>query len=316
MLSKIKSFSFSNLLWDAWCVVSILGIWPRFIEPKLCDRVRFNLTLPQLNQKLKIAFFSDLHWNSSLSKTLLDKLVAAVNEFDPDLIFLGGDFICEGELFDPEGLIEFLNRFSSRKGMYAVLGNHDYDVPLSSNETGDYDVSTKGTPFLKAFKRLFKEFKLTGNVTDRALKVKPHKELLALLKKTSFTLLDNTCCQIGGINVVGLGEYMGGKALPEQAFQNYNKNIPGFILAHNPDMIPKLSDYPGDFFFSGHTHGGQINVPWIWKKLTLMEDLRFKGGFVTDEGKKGYVSRGIGSVLPFRFRARPEVLLMTVNHEA
>jgi predicted MPP superfamily phosphohydrolase len=320
MKGPVYKKSFTSYLWDLWCLISIVGIWPRFIEPKWLRLTRIKSSSPDLKVPLKIAFFSDLHWNPALSQTLRDRLENTVKTFDPDLLFFGGDFLCEGKLYDSEGLLTFLNRFSAKKGTFAILGNHDYEAPLSINEAGDYDVASRGNPFLKAFARLFDSKPVTGKVTDSAKQLKPHPELVSLLEKSPFQLLLNRTVSITNgsdkINIVGLGEYMAGQADRETGFSGYDKAAFGVVLVHNPDMIPHLVDRPGAWILSGHTHGGQINLPWIWKRLTAMENQKFKKGAVFHEGKTGYVSRGVGSTLPFRWRASPELLLLTVVPDA
>lgn len=305
--------SLGSYLWDLWCVVSVIGIWPRFIEPSLLDKKQMRLAFKGLSRPLKLAFFSDLHWNPSQSKTLLRKLQQSVSNFDPDVILMGGDFICEGELWDEKGLEDYLKGFSAKLGKYAVLGNHDYDAPLSINEAGDYDVTSKGAPLGKILTRLFKLARLSGRVTDRAKKVSPHAALNVLLQSAGVSLLNNRAIEVEGLNLVGLGEYMADKADPKAAFKEYDPELAGVVMVHNPDFAPRLKNYPGKLILSGHTHGGQVNLPWIWRRLTAMEDFRFKSGERLLDDKLVYTSRGVGSLLPFRWFAMPEVVFITLE---
>ena len=305
--------SIGSFLWDLWCIVSIIGIWPRFIEPALLRGKKLKILSKKVKSPIKIAFFSDLHWNRSQSSAMLNKLVKKTDDFDPDYLFLGGDFLCEAELFDKEKLTNYLCRFKAKKGCFAILGNHDYDKPLSINENGDYDVTSKGAPLNKIITRLFKSTRLTGKTTERAQNLKPHPELLNLLKMTPFECLNNQTQETDEINIVGLGEYMASQANPEKAYQGYNPEKEGVVLVHNPDMIPHMLSYPGCLFLSGHTHGGQVNLPWIWRRLTAMEDSRFKSGEVQLQEKMAFVSRGVGSLIPFRWFASPEVVFVEIS---
>lgn len=314
MPKKLSSkFNYADFLWDLWCTLSIVGIWPRYIEPNLLRKKLLKLTLPTLKSPLKIAVFSDLHLHPDVKNKFLNKLSEAINSFNPDLVFFVGDFICDGQFTDEEQLIEFFRRFNPPQGAFAVLGNHDYSEPVSINEYGDYDVSIQNTPFKKAFRRLFKPMTLTKIITEQARSVPLHEALIGAINKTPFKLLQNETVQAGGLNITGLGEYVLGRADPEKAFNDFEKSLPGVVLVHNPDMIPKLSDTPGELFLSGHTHGGQVNLPWIWKKLTMMEDIRFKEGLVKLNDKTAYITRGVGSVKPFRWNASPELLLLEVS---
>ena len=199
-----------------------------------------------------------------------------------------------------------------------MLGNHDYAEPVSVNDKGEYDIQQNTSSGIeKGFKRLFSSIQLAGRTTPRALAVKDHLGLLSALKETPFELLDNRCKTIpvknGGLNVVGLGEYSLGRCLPKQAFADYAPRFPGLILAHNPDTVSLLQDQPGDLILSGHTHGGQINLPWIWKKLTLIEHPQYKKGLHRVDHKWLYVNRGIGSILQFRWFAPPEMACITLR---
>lgn len=325
MSSPRKKKKLFPWIWDLWCVVSIVGIWPRFIEPRLIDLHRLTLpinNLPPSLQGLKIIHFSDLHLNRTVSQRFLAKLANKINRTDPDLILFTGDLLCYSHLKEPEELRQFLCSLKARYGCFASLGNHDYAECVSINGQGDYDILTredKAHPLGRAFSRLLSSQKLTGKVTPAAAAVPLHQPLVELLAQTPFKLLHNesVLVAIDGsfINICGLGEYMAGRFLPEAAYQNYRKEYPGIILSHNPDTAPLLAGYPGDLILSGHTHGGQVNLPFMWKKFTLLENQAFKKGLLKVNGKWLYVSRGVGGVLNFRWFAMPEVLLLTLRKD-
>ena len=318
---KTKNFPLTDYLWDLWCVISVVGIWPRFIEPKLLLSNSLNIAIPNLPQPLenfKILQFSDLHLNPSLSNRFLAKILKSMKVFKPDLIAFTGDFLCYSEFGDKERLLTFLNSFDAPYGCYAILGNHDYDAPVSINDKGDYDlINNKNSQFSKGISRLLFKGKLSGKFTPAVKKIGFNGELISLLKETPFKLLHNQTIQIpigeSFLNVTGLGDYSLGRSLPDTAFKNYKAKFPGIILSHNPDAFPSLKTYPGDLVLSGHTHGAQINLPWIWKKLSLMEYPEYKVGIHTLEKKKLYISSGVGSIAPFRWFSPPEVVQITLQ---
>jgi predicted MPP superfamily phosphohydrolase len=85
------------------------------------------------------------------------------------------------------------------------------------------------------------------------------------------------------------------------------------VLVHNPDGVKTLRGYPGDVVLSGHTHGGQVNLPWMWKRFAVLENPAVRRGLYYLEGKWIYVNRGIGSVMKFRWFAVPEILSITLR---
>ena len=76
-----------------------------------------------------------------------------------------------------------------------------------------------------------------------------------------------------------------------------------------------LTNYPGEIILCGHTHGGQVNLPWIVDKLTLMENPRFKRGLFKEKNKWMHVTTGLGGILPFRWFAMPEIVSITIARE-
>lgn len=305
----------SHLLWDAFCLSSLVGIWPRFVEPNLLTKVELELRLPGLKQDLTLLVFSDLHFHSRTSDRFLRKLVEKAEKSQPDLIFFLGDFLCHSRLYSKEKLERFLSRFSPPLGAFAILGNHDYSEPVSVNAEGDYDVVDNDHEFQKAFGRLASNIRPSGKRTGRLKNIKESRELAEALKSTPFRLLHNQThfLKKAHLNITGLGEYMTGHFKPEIAFKGYQSQAPGIVLVHNPDATPHLRQYPGQLILSGHTHGGQVNLPWVWKKLTLMENPQFKEGVFDLGDKTLFVSRGVGSVQPFRWYAPPEWVLLRLR---
>jgi hypothetical protein len=319
--NKKEKFNWLGFLWNAWCCLSIIGIWPRFIEHRLITTKQLKLKIPDLPEDLKglkVVQFSDLHLHPQVSDTFLEKLKNKINACQPDILLFTGDFLCFSEEKDFKRLENFLNSFKPTYGCFAILGNHDYAQFVSMNEKGQYDVLNKSVAKLgNVFKRLWSKTELAYEVTEAARSVSYHESLEELLKRTPFTLLKNVTIQIAindsFLNITGLEEYITGKFNTKKAFENYKKNGKGIILAHNPDAVPLLKSMPGDIILSGHTHGGQVNLPWLWKKFTLMEQPQFKSGLFKIDSKWLYVNRGVGSVMPFRWFAMPEVLFLQLQ---
>ena len=320
----MSSYRKSSLLWDVWCVASIIGIWPRFIEPNTLVTNKHIITIPQLPKQLeglRIVQFSDLHHSKRTSQRFLDKVYSRIQKLNPDLIVFTGDFICYSSLEKADNLQKFLSRFSAPLGCYAVLGNHDYEKPSFINEKGEYDATKnmKDSAITSGFKRLTRDIVLTKTFTTDALNNKLHEELIVLIAKTSFKLLNNETIQIDykgtKFNLTGLGEYVFGQSKPTEAYKNYNKRYPGIILAHNPDAVPFLKDYPGNLILSGHTHGYQLNLPWMRDKFCVTENRDLVRGLIHYDKKWVYVNRGVGAVLPFRWFSLPEITLFTLRSE-
>jgi hypothetical protein len=81
------------------------------------------------------------------------------------------------------------------------------------------------------------------------------------------------------------------------------------LLAHNPRVIHLASRNNVSLVLSGHTHGGQVNLPLLGTVYGRSpERLRYKIGWDRMGATQIYVSRGIGTiVLPWRLRCPAEI---------
>lgn len=309
----------SHAAWNGFCLLSVVGIWPRFIEPRLIFSTRLNLPFKfrEKQKELTVVQVSDLHHSQDVSDAFLQKLTKRIRLARPDLILFTGDFLCRGNLSDRDRLSKFLKGLNAPMGSYAVLGNHDYEQPLTVNAEGDYDIEVDhASPASKIFTRLFMQPKLTGKVTERARKLAPQIDLLDLLREAGVRLLNNSTVQAGEtLNITGVGEHMAGQVDVKKAYKDYNPALPGILLAHNPDALSQLENAPSELILCGHAHGGGVNLPWLWKKLTALENPRFKKGLHPINQKNVYVSRGLGAIMPFRFNAVPELVVIKLFKE-
>jgi uncharacterized protein len=319
-----KKIKIGDILWDLWCVVSVVGIWPRFIEPNTIKTNRVKIKIPNLPPSLKglkILQFSDLHLNKGMTNHFLRKLHRKIEEAAPDIITYTGDFLCYGKFPDKERLKHFFQSIPRAPyGNYAIMGNHDYTDYICVNEDGDYDVGrqgAKGSVITRGFQRLSKKLVVSGKVTPEAANVPINEELIDLINETSFKLFHNETVTIPihdtKINICGLGEHMLGRLNPDEAYKNYDKNYPGIILVHNPDGVPYLKNYPGEVILCGHTHGGQVNLPWMSGRFIVLENIQYKHGLFSEGKRWIYVNRGVGGVMNFRWFCIPELLLLELD---
>lgn len=322
---QTKDHHWTKWLWEAWCILSVVGIWPRHIEPKSLTVNKIKLPIPNLHpelERLRILQISDLHWHTNFSRPFLKRIIQNVNRLEPDLIVFTGDFLSRAKLQDPEDLTQFLCALKAKHGHFAILGNHDYAQFVTLNDAGDYDIVRKAnyrSDLERGFRRLYINIPFSRKVTSDAKNVPLHSDLLSLLNKTPFKLLHNATsiipCRGTFINLSGLGEYSLGRTDQQKAYEGYDSRYFGLTLVHHPDAIPKLDQSPGHLILSGHTHGGQVNLPWMWKKFTYLENPELKSGLKRRGDKWIYVNRGLGSVFPFRWFAPPEITLFTLKRK-
>lgn len=318
-LSTLKnSTAFIERLWDLWCIASVVGIWPRFIEPRLLLTSYHSIPIGQLPRELeglKIVQISDLHLSPYVSQSFLDRCTKRIQSLQPDLIVFTGDVLSYSMLTEPDRLKAFLSTLQAPLGTYAIFGNHDYAEYVSLGKDGRFRKVQSHLPaIMRGLARLF-AMKDTGE--EGAIVRSPIgelDELKALLAASGVHLLHNETIQIGKkgalINLTGLGDYMTGHCQPAQAFSHYDPRYPGIVLSHNPDSYDMLEHYPGDLLLFGHTHGGQVNLPYIWKRVTPIKNKLFKSGLFHIDNRYLYVNRGLGATFPFRWFAPPEIAVL------
>ncbi len=231
---------------------------------------------------LRIVQISDVHYAEYTEPFFVERMVHEVNRLKPDIVLITGDFICMGpmnhtsaEKYAPV-VAEMLGRITCAH-RYAVLGNHAWMV------NGDLVVASLkavGIPIL-------------------------HNANLPFER-------DGARLWIAGIMDALSWESDVEKSLPVHAEKDRE---PVLLMAHEPDILPAVARLNAvDLMLSGHTHGGQVRLPFLPPLLLPPLGKRFVEGHFTMGRTQLYVNRGIGAVgLPFRFRCPSEITELTLQ---
>jgi hypothetical protein len=101
-------------------------------------------------------------------------------------------------------------------------------------------------------------------------------------------------------------------------FENFD-NFYSIFLTHVPDNIQKNSDLidKSDLILAGHTHGGQVYIPFLTKFLVnkIGNYSEFLKGMHQIGNSKVYINRGLGSWLNLRFLTPPEITVFNLKGE-
>lgn len=221
---------------------------------------------------LRVLHLTDIHNNMDA----LERAVEKAKNTDYDIVIFTGDLYSAMDRMRYSGdMIRLLSQLSSKAPAYACLGNHD---------------------------------------TERL------DNTLRILKQAGFQVLRNetTFVNIPRLNLnlklVGLGDFREADFFPENCMllkTDIKSDMPTIVLSHEPETAHLLNDYAWDFMFSGHTHGGQIIIPFM-KPLMLGKDETMNKGYYALPNQRGvFLSPGLGySNLP-RFRSPGEINLIT-----
>jgi uncharacterized protein len=237
-----------------------------------------------LQRPIRILHLSDLHASGIVPLSLIEHAFELGVAHKPDLICLTGDYVTTDTDFSETPYSRLLARYASRFPTYAVMGNHDGGVWAARN--GWFANSN----FIQS-----------------------------LLTRGGVTVLDNRAHfhEIGqsGLWLAGVGDWWSEQTLAPQAFADIPKDNPHLtvVLNHNPDGKSDCAPYPCDVMLSGHTHGGQVILPFYGPPIVPVLDTRYAVGLNRFGKRWIHTTRGVGNIEGFRLNCRPEVSLLTLT---
>ena len=112
----------------------------------------------------------------------------------------------------------------------------------------------------------------------------------------------------------GVEDVMGGTADLRATLKNIPTGEATVLLAHEPDFADHVARYPVDLQLSGHSHGGQVRLPFI--PPLFLPDLakKYVWGLFHVGPLTLYTTAGIGTVrVPVRFNCSPEITLISLR---
>ena len=114
--------------------------------------------------------------------------------------------------------------------------------------------------------------------------------------------------------VLGLADEQVRARTPRQELALAPSGMPLLVLVHEPDIFPDL-DARASLTLAGHTHGGQVRLPFIGPPIVRSRyGARYAAGHYVEAGRQMFVTTGIGtSVWPVRFGVTPEYVILTLR---
>lgn len=236
-----------------------------------------------LRTPLRAAFLTDLHYGPLVGVLSVRAWVQAANALRPDVVLLGGDYLDIQPGGDATPLLQELAGLRAPLGVYGVWGNHDYR---------SFGRSGAGLGWVSRRDELRRSFAGAG---------------ITLLRNEGRALRDDV--YLGGVDDLTTGD----PDLPATLYGAGSRAT--LLLSHNPDLLPDLPE-PVGLVLCGHTHGGQIRLPWVGAPVVPSRyGQRYAMGWVRGAfGTPAYVSRGLGVTgVPMRMLCEPELTLLTLT---
>jgi len=230
--------------------------------------------LSPVHDGLKIVQLTDLHHSLFTPREEIQHAVQVTNRLHPDLVALTGDYVTLSRDFIWP-VAEALSKLRARLGVFAVLGNHDFQV--DPEEVAE---------------------------ALRAQGIRVLRNAHWPLRSRSSTLW-----------MVGVDDLWWQADDLAAALHGVPARDPKVLLCHNPLGIREASEHNVDLVLSGHTHGGQVRLPVVgsvYGRSRLGE--KFVDGWNRLKSTQIYVSRGIGKVLvPLRVGCPPEIACLRLR---
>ena len=259
-----------------------LAAWSLWFEPRSVRVRRVELRLPRWPRVwdgFRLALVSDLH--AGAPHVDLDKVahvVGLLNDLAPDFIALLGDYVDPGVAFaDPV----------SPEAVAARLG--ELRAPLGvAAVLGNHDWAENGPQVAEA------------------------------LRSAGVRVLENDAVRVTRtpteLWVAGVADATKRRPDADAALRGIPADAATLLLSHDPDVFPHVPDRVA-LTLSGHTHGGQVNIPVARAKaIPSRHGARYAAGHVVEAGRHLFISRGIGtSRFPIRLGVPPEVVLLTLR---
>jgi predicted MPP superfamily phosphohydrolase len=253
------------------------------VEPLWVDTAKVSLRFEDLDPAaapLRVVHLSDTHVERSSYREA--SVVKKVNALRPDIIVLTGDYLNLSRLQDPvsaEHFRQFVSQLRAPYGIYAVRGSVEPTV-----ESMHWLVEGTDITWLEQEAR---------TIDVRGQEV---------------TLVGVACSHEQEVDTARLDEAMEG--VPSDAFT--------LLLYHSPDLIAEAAERGIDLYLGGHTHGGQLRLPFYGAIATGSSyGKQYVSGLHRRDDTTMYVSRGVGfeggGMPRARFLCRPEIVSLELG---
>jgi predicted MPP superfamily phosphohydrolase len=252
----------------------LLASYPLFIERYIIYENHYKIKikgLPGEFTDFKILQLTDLHYGFLVPSMVIEYVVNKANKIDTDIIVCTGDYVHEKKATKQIDTV-----WPILNKLSAPMGV--YSVLGNHDHWADFD---------RSFYWL--------NKCRQNLR---HK-VVPLVKNGKRIYLG------------GCGDLWEDEQNIDSTFSEVNPFDFKILLAHNPDSADEKFDTAINLIISGHTHGGQVNLPFIGTPVLPVKNKIYSSGLVRTKKTNVFISKGIGwAVLPVRFNCAPEIAVL------
>ncbi|HBB38399.1 MAG TPA: hypothetical protein DEP63_05490 [Candidatus Magasanikbacteria bacterium] len=294
---RIQSWEYRHKRWSFLFVTLLLFgattiFYGSFIEPTFLVIREQTIDIPGINTPIRIALVADFQVGPYKKAVYMDRIVDRILSLQPDIVMIAGDQVdnANGPTDETLELAPLARLVDAGIPTYAIHGNHEYGVSMSRK---------KGPVFL------------LGDVSTQVYDAMTPMGITYLVNDVVTTTIHGQ-----DIQIFGGDSYLAGK-LAFDALEETMTEIPTIALIHNPAAAWLAAKEKIDLILSGHTHGGQIRLPFVGPVGRIAEAIPadwYQGLVEVDTDTQLFVTSGTGET---GARARlfnpPEVVLLKVE---
>ena len=301
----------------------ILSIFAFFIyiyqiEPQWIEFKNIDLNLPNLSQEFegwKIVQVSDIHISEWMTEERLENIVNLINEQTPDIVVLTGDFFSQSATYSgriDDISLSYVNEHPSV--VKRIVEKTGLSQSKSQERSWDDDRKILSKTLSK-LKPRYKSFSVLGN-HDYGTNVKLVRRGL---KDANIINLRNRIHTInknnGILNIVGIDDVIYNNDNLNLVLEKLPETGVNILLVHEPDFAPQsAATNRFDVQLSGHSHGGQVNIPFLEQLYLPRYGKIYIQGLYKVKNMIQYTNRGVGMAYPYiRFNCRPEITIFTLH---
>jgi predicted MPP superfamily phosphohydrolase len=311
-------------------------------EPLNIGLERLSIHIPSAKGRLpagglRILHLSDTHFQGRdwRERAKIERIRRLTEGLEYDLLVHTGDFIhYDNGLPNLRLLLATLP--APRLGGYAVMGNHDYTqydtyaaiTRMWSTFQKREKLRRAGAPLaplalprhLARFGQFVRDTPLDGKRTgtnDVILLAETLNEWGIRILHNEAVHLNYAAGQPDGLDIymAGVDDVTEGRPHIYHALDQVPAEAPTILLSHNPDIIisPRIDQV--ELILAGHTHGGQVVLPFWGPAHTQAEYVARShvAGYLRKRNTQVYITRGIGEGIPIRLGAKPQFALITIT---
>lgn len=253
---------------------ALVGSYPVFIERNIVRVNRYKIpidNLPISFHGFTIAHLTDLHLGFLVSESFIEGIVHRTNRLRTDVIVCTGDYVHERNSIREVEKVWPI--LSKLEAAHGVFSVLGNHDHWADTNRSRYWLERTGQNIRHGCKPIYRG-------RDRML-------------------------------IGGAGDYWEDELKIDETFSGSDESECRLLLSHNPDSVDTEFNTPLSLVISGHTHGGQVVIPFIGPPMLPVKNKRYSSGLIATPRTKLFISRGIGwAIYPVRFNCYPEIAVL------